>query len=85
MMWGASQGPRDESVRACKAAHRVAFRGHRRALAPLDDPSSAAAARLPELYGGQALPLRRVDVETSSARRLLPGGREKTVICIALL
>ncbi len=25
------------------------------------------------------------DVETSSARRLLPGGREKTIICITLL
>ncbi len=58
---GASQGPRDESVRACKAARRVAFHGHRRALAPLDD------------------------VETSTARRLLPGGREKTIICRTLL
>ena len=58
---GPSQGPRDESVRARKAARRVAFRGHRRALAPLDD------------------------VQTSPARRLLPGGREKTIICITLL
>ncbi len=72
---GPSQGPREESVRTRKAARRVAFRGHRRAYAPLDDPSSAAAA----------LPLRRVDVQTSPARRLLPGGREKTIICRTLL
>ncbi len=88
VMLDASQGPRDESVRARKAARRVAFRGHRRASATLDDPSSAAAARpsrLPELYGGQSLPLRRVDVQTSPARRFLPGGREKTIICITLL
>ncbi len=58
---GASQGPRDESVRARKAARRVAFRGLRRALAPLDD------------------------VQTSPARRFLPGGREKTIICAILL
>ena len=61
VMLGASQGPRDESVRAFKAARRVAFRGPRRALAPLDD------------------------VPTSPARRLHPGGREKTIICRILL
>jgi hypothetical protein len=54
---GTSQGPRDDARRACKAAPGlgemgVAFRGLRRASAPLADPSSAAAA----------LPLRRVDV-----------------------
>ncbi len=53
--------PRDDVRRARKAARRVAFRGHRRASAALDD------------------------VETSPARRLLPGGREKTIICRTLL
>ncbi len=57
---GPSQGPRDESVRTCKAARRVAFRGHRRASPPLDD------------------------VERTPARRLHPGGREKTIICRTL-
>ena len=47
------KGRATTSVRARKAARRVAFRGHRRASTPLDD------------------------VQTSSARRLLPGGREK--------
>ncbi len=61
VMLDASQGPRDDVRRTCKAARRVTFRGHRRALAPLDD------------------------VQTSPARRLLPGGREKTIICITLL
>ena len=37
MMLGASQGPRDESVRACTVAPRVAFRGPRRASPPFDD------------------------------------------------
>ena len=61
VMLGASQGPREVSVRACKAARRVVFRGQRRASPPLDD------------------------VATSPARRLHPGGREKTIICAILL
>ena len=46
-----SQGPRDESVRARKAARRVAFHGHRRASPPLDDVPTSPARRL--LPGGR--------------------------------
>ncbi len=69
---GPSQGPRDESVRTRKAARRVAFSGHRRAYAPLDDVQTLASAKPPAEPG-------------SPARRLLPGGREKTIICRTLL
>ena len=69
---GASQGPREVSVRARKAARRVAFRGHRRASPPLDDVQTLASAKPPAEPG-------------SPARRLHPGGREKTIICITLL
>ncbi len=72
VMLDASQGPRDESVRTCKAARRVAFRGHRRASATLDDVETLASAKPPAEPG-------------SPARRLRPGGREKTIICITLL
>ncbi len=48
---GPSQGPRDESVRACKAARRVAFRGHWRASAPLDDVETSPTRRF--LPGGR--------------------------------
>ncbi len=49
VMLDASQGPRDESVRACKAARRVAYRGHRRASATLDDAKHRRrAASYPE-------------------------------------
>ncbi len=58
---GPSQGPRDESASTREAARRVAFRGPRRAYAPLDN------------------------VSASPARRLHPGGREKTIICRTLL
>ncbi len=51
VMPGASQGPRDERVRARKAALRVAFRGHWRAYAPLDDVQTSPARRL---YPGAA-------------------------------
>ena len=43
---GPSQGPRDESLRARKAARRVAFHGHRRASPPLDDVETSPARRL---------------------------------------
>ncbi len=42
---GASQGPRDDSVRARKAARRVVFHGHRRASPPLDDVQTSPARR----------------------------------------
>ena len=60
---GPSQGPRGESARARKAARRVAFRGRRRALAPLDDVQTSPASRS--------------RTEGRPARLLHPGGREK--------
>ncbi len=50
----------------------IAFRGHRRALSPLDDVQTLASAKPPAEPG-------------SPARRFLPGGGEKTIICITLL
>ncbi len=51
---GASQGPREVSVRARKAARRVVFRGHRRASPPLDDVETLASAKPPAEPGSPA-------------------------------